>query len=139
MSEKIKNLSPQQHQAALLLAEGRAGREVAEALEVAPETISRWKQLPEFEVVINGCLVEARDAARLKLRTLASRAVAVFEELLCNQQLDPKVRLTAATQLLKLLDVSELFDAHEPLGPLDPAAVRSKRATEALFARLEEL
>ena len=53
----------------------QAGKAIAETLQVAEETISRWRQLPAFEAELNTLLQDARDAARERLRGLMGVAL----------------------------------------------------------------
>jgi hypothetical protein len=139
MSTKVKELSPQQQQAALLMAEGKTGRQVAEALAVAEETVSRWKQQTEFEALINTCLAEAREATRYRLRTLAGKAINVIDGVLDDDKAEDKDRLSAAFQLLKLIEVTVLFKTGTPIGPVEPSGVEAKRASDSFAASLEYL
>lgn len=45
----MSNLTDKQHLAALYLAQGMKGCDVAKALEVTPETVSKWRRNPAFQ------------------------------------------------------------------------------------------
>jgi hypothetical protein len=75
-----KPLAVRQIEAATLLVNGVLGKEVAERLDIAEETVSRWRQRPEFQRLMQSLLAERLDAARMGLLALAQDSV---EELRC--------------------------------------------------------
>jgi hypothetical protein len=79
-SDGRKPLAVRQIEAATMLVNGVLGKEVAERLDVAEETISRWRQRPEFQHLMQSLLAERLDAARMGLLSLAQDSV---EELRC--------------------------------------------------------
>jgi len=60
MSNKINE---RQRLAAQLAASGKTGREIAAELDVAPETVSRWRSDEHFAAELNAFRNDAVDAA----------------------------------------------------------------------------
>ena len=58
-----------------LVAIGKSGKQIAEKLSVAEETISRWKKLPEFQAEVNAILLECRNNAKQRLRNLLTNSL----------------------------------------------------------------
>jgi hypothetical protein len=75
-----KPLAVRQMDAATMLVNGVLGKEVAHRLDVAEETISRWRRRPEFQQLMQSLLADRLDAARMGLVALAQDSV---EELRC--------------------------------------------------------
>jgi transposase len=75
-----KPLAVKHIEAATMLVNGVLGKEVAERLDVAEETVSRWRQRPEFQRLMQALLAERLEAARMGLLSLAQDSV---EELRC--------------------------------------------------------
>jgi hypothetical protein len=75
-----KPLAVKHVEAATMLVNGVLGKEVAERLDVAEETVSRWRQRPEFQRLMQSLLAERLEAARMGLLSLAQDSV---EELRC--------------------------------------------------------
>ncbi|MDF2578241.1 MAG: Helix-turn-helix of insertion element transposase [Chlamydiales bacterium] len=48
-----KKLNESQCIAVQMLLNGYSGKAIAESLNIAAETISRWRKLPEFQVALN--------------------------------------------------------------------------------------
>ena len=71
----VRELAPRQVRAAMLLVEGRRGTEVAKALNVAPETISRWRRRPEFQALTRELLQETVEATRLGIVSLCAESI----------------------------------------------------------------
>ncbi len=93
-------LKPKQEQAALLLAQGKLCREVAQELEVTPQTISEWKRNAEFEAFTNTLRGEGVMAAITRMHGLTTEAVATFAELMKPGKPE-SIRLKAATLVLE--------------------------------------
>ncbi len=109
-----KKLNETQQIAIQLLASGKSCTAVAKELDVSKETVSRWKQLPEFRAGINILVEEAREAIRSKMIKLASNALEVIESDLQAQD-DPARRSKAAYRILQLIGNDALALPQEPL------------------------
>ena len=93
------SLKPKQFQAAMLLAQGWLCKDVAEELDVTPQTISEWQKLAEFEAYLNSLKKESLEAARTHLQRLAETASETIEELMESSTSDA-IRLKAAETVL---------------------------------------
>ena len=82
-----------------LVAQGVSGKDIANKLNIAKETISRWKKIPEFQAEVNALLKECRDETQHKLRSLVNTALEVVKEELENTNSDQ--RITIALKILQ--------------------------------------
>lgn len=71
----VHELRPRQVRAAQMLIEGRRGKDVAAAVGVSPETVSRWKAQPEFEEFTRLLLQDSVDATRLGIVSLCAESI----------------------------------------------------------------
>ncbi len=131
--KKINELSETQKQAAMLIASGKQQNEIAQILSVAPETISRWRQIPQFEAEINNILRSAADAVRERLRGLASDAVDVIESVLKDPAVPIRYRVDAAFKLLAMVQPQVSFSK---IGYTDAQEIELSRQQEELFKAL---
>lgn len=123
MSMKLNN---QQLAAIRLLASGVRSKTAAEKVGVTPETISRWRKIPEFIATMNEIQGEAHDDTRGALRSLQNEAVNAVKDLLVNSDTPPKVRLEAALSVFDLTEIRE--ESCRAVGPCDAKAVQSHAA-----------
>lgn len=93
-------LTAQQWQAVALLVAGRRQVDVAQELDVTPETLSRWKTLPTFTAALNGAVRDAYEASVGQVRESAREALDVLQDLLHSS--DERVRLQAALHVVQL-------------------------------------
>ena len=117
MSNKLKE---NQIIATQKVALGLTNRQIAKELNVAEETISRWKKLPEFQAEINAILLECRDNTKQRLRNLLTNSLDLLEEEMNNPE--SRHRVTIALKMLQLVRVNELV--HEDIGPVNPDIVQ---------------
>lgn len=111
----MKQLSDKQQTAARLLASGQLGREVAEAVEVAPPTLSLWRGLPEFMAYYNALRNEIHLAARDALRARSVKAVDTLGDLL-RDEYPPETRRRAARDILDLMGHGDLQSYYLEVG-----------------------
>lgn len=78
----VPALRPKQVLAATLLVQGQQGRQVAKALNVNEETVSRWRHRPEFQALMRELLQEHIDTVRLGLISLSGEAIAQLHHLI---------------------------------------------------------
>ncbi len=129
MSTKSTNLNESQLLGAQLLAAGESGKVVAEKLNVAPETISRWRKQPEFEAYVNALLLDAHEATENRLRGgVATQALDVVESLLQDPEVPARVKLSAALKILEMVGA-----CHEKIGPTDAEEVVQHHAAEEMM------
>ena len=117
MSNKLKE---NQLLAIPLVAQGVSGREIAEQLTVTEETVSRWKQVPEFQAGVNAILLECREIAKQRLRNLLTNSLDLLEEEMNNPE--SRHRVNIALKMLQLVRINELV--HEDIGPVNPDIVQ---------------
>ncbi|GKS70220.1 hypothetical protein W03_22240 [Nitrosomonas sp. PY1] len=102
-------MNEKQQQAILMMAEGKAYQEIAEALDVTPKTISQWRTDPAFRAELNQHLHDIKAYHSEKLRQLQGQALKTIEDCLNDPEIPAKDRLAAAFKTLELgkIDVSE--------------------------------
>lgn len=74
-AELVRCLSPRQVLAVQMLAQGRRGIEVAKALNLTEETVSRWRQRPEFQALMRDLLQETIETTRLGMVSLSAESI----------------------------------------------------------------
>ena len=78
----VAGLRPKQVLAAMKLVEGRMAKEVAWYLHVSPETVSRWRSEPAFQLLIQDLLRESIDATKLGLLSLFSESIVHLRQIM---------------------------------------------------------
>ena len=92
-------LNGKQLKAARMLAEGdKTQKEIAEELKITPQTMVRWKQLPEFKEKVAEFLDELLDDQKKELKRLSKKATRTMEKLLDARS--EMVRYQAAKDIL---------------------------------------
>jgi len=117
MSNKLKE---NQILATQKVAMGLSNRQIAKELNVAEETICRWKQTPEFQAEVNAILLESRDNAKQRLRNLLTNSLVFLEEEMNN--LESRHRVNIALKMLQLVRIHALV--HEDIGSVNPDIVQ---------------
>ena len=117
MSNKLKE---NQIIATQKVAMGLANRQIAKELNVAEETICRWKQTPEFQAEINAILLECRANAKQRLRNLLTNSLDLLEAEMINPE--SRHRVNIALKMLQLVRIHALV--HEDIGPVNPNIVQ---------------
>jgi len=84
-----------------LLAQGFTGVEVAKACKKTPQTISEWKQIPEFKAQLNSVQMEVLESARNKLQSASGTAAQALVDLAENST-NPETRRKAALDILSM-------------------------------------
>lgn len=109
-------LTPQQIEAVSLLLSGKTITETAAALDVARETVSRWRHTdPDFEAVYNEGLRSVWEAGQVRLEEARGKAIARLVALMDSDE--PAVALKAAMALVRL-------DVPEPQGSVNPERIQ---------------
>ena len=114
-------------EAVLLMSQGFNNLKVAEQLEIAPETVSRWKQDFVFKAELNKLQIENQEYHRDKLRSLNSVALETLESIMMNEE-NPRERLTAA---IKILEITKLKPAQ--IGSTNPMTLRKEKESDDLL------
>lgn len=92
-------LSPTQTQALHLLASGKTNGQAAKAVGVRPETIGRWRKLPQFDDALKAAADPGLNDADSNLVFLKWKAYDTLSSLLESD--DETVRLRAASEIYK--------------------------------------
>ena len=131
-AEEEAGLTAQQWQAVALLVAGKRGVDVADALGVTQETISRWRNNPMFAAALNLAVRESYAATIGEVRGLVKDAIAALKE--CMYSEDEKLRMSAALAVLRL---HLQLDSAAPSLPTTPAdiarQVQRKDFNDAMF------
>ncbi len=119
-------LTPEQLNAVDLLILGKTDREVAEAVGVRRETITKWHKNPFFSAELSIRREELWVDAKLRLKSLAHEAVNVLTRGLSSA--DEKVAITAAVHILKTVGL--YGEVKHDFGPDTPEEAVWKQAVE---------
>lgn len=115
LTQQPYELTAQQVEALDLLLVGRTVTETAAALDVARETVSRWRNNdPAFQAAYNAALKSAYEATTARLLDGRARALDRLINLLDSE--DEATALKAAAALLRV-------DTPQPRGDTDPASI----------------
>ena len=121
-----KNLNENQLLAIPLVAQGVSGRDIADKLNIAKETVSRWKKIPEFQAEVNVLLKEYRDETQHKLRSLINLALEVIREDL--ESINSEQRLANALKIIQNMKLNTYL--YQEIGPSKAENVKSKMWNE---------
>ena len=94
-------LTDQQREGAILAAMGHSCKEISIRLNVRPETVSRWKQLPNYQELVYLTAEESRKAMVRRMDSLVVQAMDALEATLSRWD-EPKLRLSAAIKILEM-------------------------------------
>lgn len=129
-----RDFSPQQLTAIELLVQGKGKAATAEAVGVAPYTVSRWYQDASFVAALNSRRLEVHESNAERLRVLAGKAIDALEQALESE--DMATRLKAASLVLKAVSLAEI---KPPEGPRDAEEVEIEWANQRSNRRLRRL
>jgi len=116
----LDGLTDQQREGARLAAAGWRGVDIAEHLDVAPETVSRWRKKPEFIAAIEAILNEVRSEVAGRMVELTDKALDVVEQTL-EHPFDRALKLRAAVALLQISGIGRAMQ----IGTTRPANGKS--------------
>lgn len=119
-------LTPEQLNAIDLLILGKTDREVAEAVGVRRETVTKWHKNPFFSAELSIRREELWAEAKLRLKSLVYEAVNVLTSGLSST--DEKVAIAAAVHILKTVGL--YGEAKQDFGPDTPEEVVWRQAVE---------
>jgi len=129
------NLKENQLLAISMVANGMTGKAIAEELNVTEETVSRWKQLPEFQAAVNSILKDVMNTARERVRCLMGKALNTLENAIESDGLALKIKVNMAFKILELCDMKSILS--EEIGPDDPERVTKKQKHEDFMDSLD--
>jgi len=121
-------LSAQHLKAIEALAMGENNKVVAEKLNLAPETVSRWLADFEFKARLNSLIEESHQATKDRLRHLSSVALETIEEIMSDSEAPPLVRVTAS---LKILELTKLKCG--AIGSDNPEVLKKREEEDSLM------
>ncbi len=109
--EYLTTLTPKQHQALTLLAEGQSITSVAKTCKVHRTTIHYWKRSsPEFAYTLQDACFENADHWRAASNQRAEAALALIDTILADPKIPATVRLKAALHILNAATAPPKFD-----------------------------
>jgi len=103
MTEEV---SPLQIKAIALILSGRKSVEIAEALDVTPQTLSRWKSEPAVKAILNRSKLEMLHSARDRLQVSAEAAVNGLVEIATKAESD-ETRRKACVNIVQLVGLAD--------------------------------
>ena len=105
-----------------LVAQGVSGKEIAKTFKVTEETVSRWKQQPEFKAEVNHLLKECREDTQHRLRSIVNKSLEILIDELGNESSDMRVNL--ALKVLQNMKLSNYL--YEDIGSSNPEIIKKK-------------
>ena len=105
-----------------LVAQGKTGKFISEHLNVAQETISRWRKKPEFIASVNVVLNQLRDATQQKMRNILFLSLEILEKELNKENSSVKINL--ALKIIQNYKISSLIN--EKIGSEDIDNIEKK-------------
>ncbi len=124
-------LSPQQVQAANLLASGSPIDEVCAKLNVGRTTLSRWRQLPSFASYLNQLTRQYADQALTQSTCLLANAMHLLQQKLADPQTSLEIQLKIAFRIIALYSKPSYLRFLHTL-PDDPASVEEQQMRQAM-------
>jgi len=94
-------LNDQQREGAILAAQGYSCKNISIKLNVRQETVSRWKQIPEYQELVFFTAEESRQLLIKRMDQLVDKALTVLENSMTTFG-DSKLRLNAAIKVLQI-------------------------------------
>ena len=109
-----------------LVAQGKTGKFISEHLNVAQETISRWRKQPEFIASVNVILNQLRDSTQQKMRNILFLSLEVLEKELIKK--NSSLNINLALKIVQNYKISNLVN--EKIG-----SENTKNIEERLFEK----
>ena len=76
-----------------LVAQGKKGKFISQHLNVAEETISRWRKKPEFIASVNGMLKKLRDSTQQKMLNILHLSLEVLKKELMKENITLNINI----------------------------------------------
>jgi len=124
-------LNNNQRIAVQLVAQGKTGKFISTHLNVAEETISRWRKKPEFIALVNEMLNQLRDSTQQKMRNILFLSIEILEKELIRE--DSSVNINLALKIIQSYKINHLID--EKIGSEDAKNIK-KRLFEKKFEEM---
>jgi len=103
MSEK---LTPQQIQAAQMLAKGHSTHSITFDLKICPDTLYRWKKIKEFKELVNEIITDELAETKFRMAHIVDASLSALWDLVTDGK--ESNRLQAAMHVLKLAGVMHI-------------------------------
>lgn len=128
----MDKLTPKQIEAAHSLVAGRSGKETAKSVGVQPETISRWKNEPQFIAYMNLLKQEGLDGMVDQMRRLGTDALSTLLDVMRNSKSD-RARMKAVEIVLYHLGWTDIQKGMWGwgVGPTSPELVAREQRSKA--------
>ena len=105
-----------------LVAQGKTGKFISQHLNIAEETISRWRKKPEFIASVNGILHQLRDSTQQKMRNILHLSLEVLEKELMKE--NSSLNINLALKIVQNYKISNLVN--EKIGSENPQNIEKK-------------
>ena len=109
-----------------LVAQGVSGKNVAKKIQVTEETVSRWKQLHDFQAGVNSILMECREDTQQQLRHVIGLSLTIIQEEL--QKTNSSTRVSIALKLVHSMKLTNLL--YEEIGSNDAKIIAKRKESE---------
>ncbi len=123
----MKKLTPRHVKAAQLEASGMLAKNIAKECQVTPQTISAYRQLDEYQVLVSKVASASHRAAQLKLIEGSYMAAEAILDVM--ESANSTVRLKAAETVLKMVGMA---DAVQEIGPTSLAEKKAGETYQSL-------
>ena len=91
-----------------LVAQGKTGKFISQHLNVAQETISRWRKKPEFIASVNVVLNQLRDTTQQKMRNILFLSLEILEKELIKK--NSSVNINLALKIVQNYKITNLIN-----------------------------
>ena len=91
-----------------LVAQGKTGKFISGHLNVAEETISRWRKKPEFIALVNEMLKQLRNSTQQKMRNILFLSLEILEKELIKE--NSSVNINLALKIVQNYKITNLID-----------------------------
>jgi len=135
--KKSKKLNGNQQLAIQLLASGKAGKAVAQELGIRNETLSRWRNQPQFQAELNAFVEDIRENARGRLLALVDRALEIIEQELKNDEPSSQ-RTRTAFKVLQMVGGDSLSLPQQKL-PTDTEEIEKQERDKEFLEQISRL
>ncbi len=98
-------VSPNMQRAALLIAQGKKLKDVAEACDISPQTLSEWRSNEVFQILCNQIQKNVLESSEAKIVSLATKAVNNLESMLDSK--NEKVKFDATKEVLRIVGLDD--------------------------------
>ena len=91
-----------------LVAQGKTGKFISGHLNVAEETISRWRKKPEFIALVNEMLNQIRDSTQQKMRNILFLSLEILEKELIKES--NSININLALKIIQNYKIGNLIN-----------------------------